>query len=291
MTNENFLGNLEKPKMENTEIRWNTNCFNQANQPAIVASENQNPLAYENQNQLQIAIETQMIHSEIDNESHMEGKFFKDFEAMVGNKETSDVTLIVDGCQFYVHQLILAARSPAFKRFFDENLKELTSSHVTINDRISKEAFSKVLRFIYTGNIVKFDDHALEIFAFSHLYAIEDLKEICEIELFETINEQNALDIFQNAHRYGGSLKLIEESFKIMKMLFRNNNYDIPDAFIHKPNEVQSAFDLMTKLSNSLSMLALTENNDKEKPNLSYNQTPTLPQSASFMVPFKDGKK
>lgn len=129
------------------------------------------------------------------------GKILKDLHALISNERISDFKFVVDGTEFFVHKVLLAARSPVFMKMFTSNFQERTASEGTIND-ISKEAFQEFLRFIYTETVENIDQHVLELLAISDLYEVEDLKTICKAQLQTGLTEENAPFVFQYAHRY-----------------------------------------------------------------------------------------
>uniref|UniRef100_A0A915EDE3 BTB domain-containing protein n=1 Tax=Ditylenchus dipsaci TaxID=166011 RepID=A0A915EDE3_9BILA len=71
------------------------------------------------------------------------------------DEETSDVVLVVEGFHFYVHKLILAARSSYFR----------TEKEIPLID-VSLPCFKRILVYIYTGDIA---------------FASEDLESIVEL--------------------------------------------------------------------------------------------------------------
>lgn len=81
---------------------------------------------------------------------------------------------------------------------------------------ISKEAFSKLLDYIYSDSSQGLENHAMELMEAACLYEIPGLKSFCENLLIADLKEANAKEIFKLAHRL--NLELLKtESFKVIQ--------------------------------------------------------------------------
>lgn len=86
----------------------------------------------------------------------------------------------------------------------------------TIVEGFSKETFKEFLRFIYTGK-VDFKLDIIGLMALAQLYEVETLKTICEHQMVLTLDDSNAHEIFNSAHRFGLKKELKEASFKLIQ--------------------------------------------------------------------------
>ncbi|KAJ5070473.1 pep-cterm sorting domain-containing protein [Anaeramoeba ignava] len=95
---------------------------------------------------------------------------------------------------FNCHKSILSSRSQYFKSMFHSKMKEYQENKIIFQD-VSKEAFSIVLQYLYTGKCNLNLENAVEILIFSSKYLIEELtsfasdfiKENFQIEILSDI--------------------------------------------------------------------------------------------------------
>ncbi|KAG5679515.1 hypothetical protein PVAND_009078 [Polypedilum vanderplanki] len=187
------------------------------------------------------------------------GKILKDFHSLISNQQISDFKFIVEDKEFYVHKVLLAARSPVFMKMFTSDFNESHSKEGRIND-ISKEAFQEFLRFLYTETIEDINLYVLDLLAIADLYEVEDLKAICMAQLLTELTEENAPHVFQYAHRYRCDNELKDAAFKLIKSSFQKNNIEIPNEFIFAPSALQFAIEAKNKIFETLKVeVALSE--------------------------------
>uniref|UniRef100_A0A915E481 BTB domain-containing protein n=1 Tax=Ditylenchus dipsaci TaxID=166011 RepID=A0A915E481_9BILA len=79
-------------------------------------------------------------------------KLGNDLAHLLMDEETSDLVLVVEGFHFYVHKLILGARSSYFRAMFRSGMKESADKEITLTD-VSLASFKRILVYIYTAEI------------------------------------------------------------------------------------------------------------------------------------------
>lgn len=139
-----------------------------------------------------------------------------DFELAM-NGEFKDVTFKVENKEIQAHKVILAARSPVFKKMFAAKMKEAQTNKVTISD-ISSDTFEEMLRYIYTGKTSEmFSTVAMELLGASHKYEIRGLKKLCEAEISRNLTEENAGAVFKLAKLYECDEAIKKEALQLFK--------------------------------------------------------------------------
>ena len=126
-----------------------------------------------------------------------------DVGALFGDKKFCDVTLTVNGKDFYAHKNMLAARSSIFTAMFEHEMAEKISNTVKITD-IDHQVFEEVLRYIYTGKTSSLTDEiAMELLVAADKYELDRLKIICEVFMGKNITKNNVTNILivADAHR------------------------------------------------------------------------------------------
>lgn len=108
----------------------------------------------------------------------------------VNNKIFSDISLHFGRRKIFGHRIILAMNSPVFEEMLTEKM-ELRKIKIT---DVSYEIFTKVLQYMYTGEVEKLDEFALDILKAARLYEMKDLITTCEDALVVNINLDNVLE-------------------------------------------------------------------------------------------------
>lgn len=108
----------------------------------------------------------------------------------------SDVKIVTrDGQIFNVHKCILMCRSQKFMAMFSSEMKERDSPvELTQTDSF---LFEKLLRWIYTGNVMMPDDieQVTQLLLLADEYFLIDLKKRCEETLCSKLSPSNVVDI------------------------------------------------------------------------------------------------
>ncbi|XP_065199982.1 speckle-type POZ protein B-like [Planococcus citri] len=128
-------------------------------------------------------------------------------ERLFENEDFADFTVSIGDEQFRVHKAILAARSEVFASMFKHNLKEQNENCLKIID-MDQTVFREMLRYIYTGNLSKLEEMAVDLLPAAEKYNLQELKTMCEHQLVNRLSAKNAVDCLLLADMYGaGFLK------------------------------------------------------------------------------------
>lgn len=145
------------------------------------------------------------------------GKLSDDLKAALVSDELKDVKFLIGDQEIKAHKVVLAARSPVFRKMFATKMKESNSNEVVISD-ISYDTFEEMLFFIYSGNITSdFPTLVMDLFAASHKYQLEDLKKLCGTEISENLSEENAAAVLEFAEIYDCGENIKKEAFSLCK--------------------------------------------------------------------------
>ena len=79
-------------------------------------------------------------------------RFLENIAAMWKESCFCDVTILIGKRQFQAHKTILAAASPFFKAMFSSGMEEEHRNEIELHE-MSTDIFSKIISFIYTGNL------------------------------------------------------------------------------------------------------------------------------------------
>ena len=112
----------------------------------------------------------------------------------------SDVALVAGGQSFPAHTVILAARSPVFERMFAHDMRESSTSEVSITD-IEPPTLQEMLLYIYTDELTSVD-HKKLLYA-ADKYQLARLKVLCENELSRSISVETVAEclVFAYLHQ------------------------------------------------------------------------------------------
>ena len=164
------------------------------------------------------------------------------FDAFINTENYSDVTLCLGDEKIPAHKVILASKSPVFDKMFSTDMSESRSNEAKVPNDIRLEVFNELLKFIYTGQVEKLEELALEIFKAAHFYQIEDLKLICEHVLRKTFKIENAINVLILAENYDAEcLKehCVAFILKNFKMVMKTAAFkDLHKTHPHLPSEL-----------------------------------------------------
>jgi N-acetylneuraminic acid mutarotase len=127
-------------------------------------------------------------------------KKLADFAENIRTKDKfSDITFSVEGEKFYCHKLILSTNS-YFARMFSD-FKEADATEIELLE-MSSYIFYFIVKYIYTGNLDLKDYGSEERYSIlsellrvSKMISIEDLHQVCEMELKEYVSIEKVQDI------------------------------------------------------------------------------------------------
>lgn len=101
-----------------------------------------------------------------------------------------------DACALRAHRVLLAARSPAFKRMFEDStiVDKVMCGTIDLGDATHAEA-SLFLKAIYgeQPSEEELGEHGQSLLALAHRFTVDDLKVACETHLCRTVNLANAM--------------------------------------------------------------------------------------------------
>ena len=137
------------------------------------------------------------------------------------NKTLSDVTFKCGDESIKGHTLILASGSPVLAAMFQSDFKENQEKIVDIKD-IRTNVLENLFRYIYIGKCPLLEsadqdetDGVADLLVAADMYAVDSLKEECELYLSETLKVENVAQYLVLAHLHN-SHKLRESSLNFM---------------------------------------------------------------------------
>ncbi|CAC5383801.1 unnamed protein product [Mytilus coruscus] len=110
------------------------------------------------------------------------------------NNILSDITILIQKQKFFCHKVILAAFSAYFDAMFSSKLSELYQDEVIIHD-VDKKTFSKILDFMYTGEITVTIQNVQDLMSTSSYLQIPFLQTQCERFMVRHIEIDNCIDV------------------------------------------------------------------------------------------------
>jgi speckle-type POZ protein len=120
----------------------------------------------------------------------------------------TDVSFVVGGETFPAHRAVVAARSPVFSAELFGSMADATMPSIALQD-IDPAAFKVMLRFIYTDSLPADDELGdspiemlLHLLAAADRYALDRLKVLCELKLWENISVETVDSILACAETY-----------------------------------------------------------------------------------------
>ena len=134
----------------------------------------------------------------------------KDFSDKIGtmllkNELCTDVSLIVGDRTFPAHKYILSSVSDVFKAMFTHSMKENKSGIVKIDD-IDADVIDEILCYIYTGKTKNMAKLARQLYAAANKYQILDLTAKCEEHFIFNLNNENVIDLLEDATLYNSEI-------------------------------------------------------------------------------------
>ncbi|XP_015927363.3 TD and POZ domain-containing protein 3-like [Parasteatoda tepidariorum] len=146
------------------------------------------------------------------------------------NNLFSDVSFSFGDDNLYGHKTVLSARSPVFKKMFEQNMKEKNLSNVTITD-IEKSVFDVFLIFLYTGVIENREfDTVVSLYSTADKYEVTTLFKTCSNILASYIANKTVSVILKLADMHNDNalkekaIQFICESFTQIESTCEWNN-------------------------------------------------------------------
>ncbi|KAK8762113.1 hypothetical protein V5799_026620 [Amblyomma americanum] len=113
----------------------------------------------------------------------------EDLGWLLYNGSFSDVTVNVGEGAYRVHKVILASRSPVFRRMFECDMLEKQQVEVFLAD-IEREVLGEMLRFMYTGQSPNADNMTETLMVAADKYGLSLLRDMCEDALIRRLNAE-----------------------------------------------------------------------------------------------------
>lgn len=123
---------------------------------------------------------------------------------LFNNTDYCDITLIVEGIEFRVHKIILAARSEYFRALLFSGMKETNCESIELNEAKS-DAFRLLLRYIYTGKISlrnEKEESVIDLLSLVHQYGLIELQKSISDYLESILDIKNVCSIYDIASLY-----------------------------------------------------------------------------------------
>ena len=117
---------------------------------------------------------------------------------IIGNRDSSDVTVKCNGKDFYCFQNCLSAKSPVFKAMFQtmKNDENTGSNEKLVLEEIefSNDVVKRILFYLYSGIEPDVDNWGKEMLLFAQKYQLEDLTMSLGSKLISTLNDDNCIE-------------------------------------------------------------------------------------------------
>ena len=118
----------------------------------------------------------------------------KKISASFNMEKLSDFVVKCGAKEFKCHKLILACGSPVFEAMIMSNMKEGNESELNIDD-FDEDTIESLLRYIYFDKVASLDKQAESLLAAADKYDLAGLKAVCEWNLAQRVNVDNAIDL------------------------------------------------------------------------------------------------
>jgi len=134
-------------------------------------------------------------------------------QQFIDSMKYTDLTLSVEPpgytspIEIPCHKFMLAKKSDVFDAMFTHDFQETSSNRVVIND-LDPEAVIEMIRFIYKNRVQNLERVNQMLLIAADKYNIEDLKDVCEVSLCDSMDIDNVTDILLLGYtRYSPNLK------------------------------------------------------------------------------------
>ncbi|GBN16478.1 Speckle-type POZ protein [Araneus ventricosus] len=126
----------------------------------------------------------------------------KDLWALYNDQILCDVELKTQTKSFFVHEVVLCARSPVFLAMLTREMKEKINKYIEIED-ISADTLEKFLAFLYTDAFEDLEwDAVAEVYYAADKYQVERLKFLCRSYFLKNDDFDNVCELLILADRH-----------------------------------------------------------------------------------------
>ncbi len=108
------------------------------------------------------------------------------------SKSMYDITLVVDGEEFYCHKCVLASLSDYFNVMFNTELAESKQSHVNINS-LDSSTMKLIIDYAYTTQLNITDHNVQSVLTAANLFDIKPVKEACCLYMEYNMDDFNCI--------------------------------------------------------------------------------------------------
>ncbi|XP_059839053.1 BTB/POZ domain-containing protein 9 isoform X1 [Hypanus sabinus] len=125
--------------------------------------------------------------------------------ALIHGEEYSDVTFLVEKKRFAAHRVILAARCQYFRALLYGGMRESHSQAEIPLPDTPAEAFTKLLKYIYTGQVTltnEKEEVLLDFLGLAHKYGFPELEAATSEYLCTTLSIGNVCMVYDVANLY-----------------------------------------------------------------------------------------
>lgn len=156
-------------------------------------------------------------------------------QLLLESKELSDVILVTsNGEELRAHKALLAAQSPVFMEMFKNESKKKRTTRIE-EPEFDLDIVSDMLQYIYTG---KFKTHGENLFKLSSIadkYAIEELKNNCELLLGNNLSLNNVIKTLILAFRL--NMEFLKERAATFFVTHIKDIVKLPDYTVFKASQ------------------------------------------------------
>lgn len=126
----------------------------------------------------------------------------KNMKKLINDPTFSDITLVVEGKPLYLHKAILATQCEHFKKMFSIGMKESKQNEIEIKSW-PFNTYLTMVEYLYTGIVENFDAKvAMELIGLADAYTLEELKNLCEKVLQQSLDDENVGEMLILAYNY-----------------------------------------------------------------------------------------
>jgi hypothetical protein len=128
-------------------------------------------------------------------------QFAEEMQNAAREESNSDLVLSLDGVRISAHKAVLTARSKYFKNLLEGKFAEAHGAEVKI-EGISEEVMRLFLDYLYGGNKQLINnDTAVDLLEAADRFLHEELHQVCERFLVESLDKENALPLLYVADK------------------------------------------------------------------------------------------